>query len=57
MSDESAPMTPVTPDQPPIIAQPIATPLTRTAIFLVVTMNPGAESCVMFARFAPTSAG
>jgi putative iron-dependent peroxidase len=46
MSDESAPMTPVTPDQPPIIAQPIATPLTRTAIFLVVTMNPGAESCM-----------
>jgi porphyrinogen peroxidase len=32
------------PDQPGVVAPPVATPLTRAAIFLVVTLNPGAES-------------
>ncbi|HTQ32840.1 MAG TPA: Dyp-type peroxidase [Stellaceae bacterium] len=34
-------MTPDAPDRPPPASQPIATPLTRAAIFLVVTINPG----------------
>src|SRR5437773_11434415 len=29
------------------ISQPVATPLTRAAIFLVVTVNPGAENRVV----------
>src|SRR5213596_1793811 len=35
-------MTPRASDIPNAIAQPVATPLTRAAIFLVVTINPGA---------------
>ena len=34
-------MTPDAPDRPTPASQPIATPLTRAAIFLVVTINPG----------------
>jgi len=35
-------MTPRASDGPSAISQPVATPLTRAAIFLVVTINPGA---------------
>src|SRR5438128_11545942 len=35
-------MTPRASDRPPALPQPVATPLTRAAIFLVVTINPGA---------------
>ena len=35
-------MTPRASDGPPALPQPVATPLTRAAIFLVVTINPGA---------------
>ncbi len=34
-----------TPGSTPGIAQPVAAPLARTAIFLVVTLNPGPDSC------------
>ena len=34
---------PVTASATPVIAQPVAAPLARTAIFLVVTANPGSE--------------
>src|SRR3989441_8584857 len=35
-------MTPRASARPPALPQPVATPLTRAAIFLVVTINPGA---------------
>jgi porphyrinogen peroxidase len=35
-------MTPRASVVPPVVPQPVATPLTRAAIFLVVTINPGA---------------
>src|SRR5207245_11772498 len=35
-------MTPRASDIPHAVPQPVATPLTRAAIFLVVTINPGA---------------
>jgi porphyrinogen peroxidase len=38
-------MTPDASDRPPPAPQPIATPLTRAAIFLVVTINPGEPAC------------
>ncbi len=36
--------TPEADDNAPIVPQPVAQPLTRAAIFLVVTMNAGAAS-------------
>jgi porphyrinogen peroxidase len=33
------------------LAQPVATPLTRAAIFLVVTIKPGSESCASVRSF------
>ena len=42
---ESDPMSPhERADVAPSIAQPVAAPLTRAAIFLVVTINPGSEN-------------
>jgi putative iron-dependent peroxidase len=38
-------VTPDAPDPPLPTAQPVATPLTRAAIYLVVTVNPGEPSC------------
>jgi putative iron-dependent peroxidase len=38
-------MMPAIPDRPIPAPQPIATPLTRAAIFLVVTINPGEPAC------------
>ena len=38
------------------VAQPVSAPLSRAAIFLVVTMNPGADEPPPYARSAPTSA-
>lgn len=35
------------------IAQPVAAPLTSAAIFLVVTLNPGAEPCATVRSFCP----
>ena len=36
--------TPQAPGGSPVLAQPVATPLTRAAIFLVAALNPGADS-------------
>lgn len=36
-------------------AQPVAAPLTRAAIFMVVTLNPGPAIAPPFARSAETS--
>src|ERR1039458_4286737 len=33
------------------LAQPVAAPLTRAAIFLVVTLKPGSESCTTVRSF------
>jgi len=38
-------MPPAAPDQTSATAQPITTPLTRAAIYLIVTINPGEPSC------------
>src|SRR5271163_4401527 len=38
-------MTPNSSDRPISTPQPIATPLTRAAIFLVVTVHPGEPAC------------
>jgi len=35
----------------PVVAQPVAAPLTRAAIFLAVTLNPGAEACATLRSF------
>ena len=35
------------------LAQPVAAPLTRAAIFLVVTLNPGADACAAIRSFCP----
>jgi porphyrinogen peroxidase len=41
----SAPMSaPETPGRLPPVAQPVSAPLTRAAIFLIVTVNPGSEN-------------
>jgi len=43
--DGANPMsTPQAPGGSPVLAQPVATPLTRAAIFLVAALNPGADS-------------
>jgi putative iron-dependent peroxidase len=39
------------------LAQPVGAPLTRAAIFLVVTLNPGAESCATLRSFCGDLAG
>jgi putative iron-dependent peroxidase len=39
------------------VPQPISAPLTRAAIFLVVTMNPGAENCAAVRSFCADFAG
>ncbi|TMI33779.1 Dyp-type peroxidase [Candidatus Bathyarchaeota archaeon] len=44
-------MTPRASDIPNAIAQPVATPLTRAAIFLVVTINPGAGHRALIRSF------
>ena len=41
----------VTVDDPSPVAQPVAAPLTRAAIFLVVTLNPGVENATMTREF------
>jgi putative iron-dependent peroxidase len=35
------------------LAQPVATPLTRAAIFLVATLNPGTDTCAAIRSFCP----
>jgi putative iron-dependent peroxidase len=35
----------------PVVSQPVAAPLTRAAIFLVVTINPGPENCATVRSF------
>ena len=46
-------MAPTSPPQSGVraVAQVVVTPLTRAAIFLVVTVNPGAESCAAVRSF------
>jgi putative iron-dependent peroxidase len=41
----------VTVDNPAPVPQPVAAPLTRAAIFLVVTLNPGAENATAAREF------
>jgi putative iron-dependent peroxidase len=43
--------TPGTSNDPRAIPQPVVTPLTRSAIFLVVTINPGAENTATIRSF------
>jgi porphyrinogen peroxidase len=48
----SDPMTaPAATSRSPILAQPVSAPLTRAAIFLVVTLNPGPENCAAVRSF------
>src|SRR5579871_1737610 len=35
----------------PVVAQPVSAPLTRAAIFLAVTLNPGSEACATLRSF------
>ena len=48
---------PVTAAATPGIAQPVATPLARAAIFLVVTMNPGADNDATVRSFCADLSG
>src|SRR5271169_5312618 len=41
----------------PALAQPVAAPLTRAAIFLVVTLSPGADSRATLRSFCADLAG
>jgi putative iron-dependent peroxidase len=38
-------------DKSPVLAQPVDAPLSRAAIFLVATLNPGAENCATLRSF------
>jgi porphyrinogen peroxidase len=38
-------------DESPALAQAVAAPLTRAAIFLVVTLKPGSENCALLRSF------
>src|ERR1700733_12891075 len=38
-------------DRLPVLAQPVAAPLTRAAIFLVATLNPGSENRAILRSF------
>ena len=40
-----------------MVAQPVSAPLTRAAIFLVVTINPGADDCAGVRAFCADFAG
>jgi porphyrinogen peroxidase len=40
-----------------VVAQPVSAPLTRAAIFLVVTMNPGEDDCAVVRSFCADFAG
>jgi putative iron-dependent peroxidase len=42
---------PKTADTSPVIAQAVSAPLTRAAIFLVATLNPGADHCATLRSF------
>ena len=42
---------PKTPNELPVLAQAVSAPLTRAAIFLVVTLNPGSDACVTLRSF------
>ena len=35
----------------PAVAQPVSAPLTRAAIFLVATINPGSDHCATLRSF------
>ena len=49
--------TPGTSDDAPAIPQPVVTPLTRAAIFLVVAINPGGENTATIRSFCGDLAG
>ncbi len=49
--------TPETEDKPPALAQAVAAPLTRAAIFLVATLNPGFENRATLRSFCADLAG
>src|SRR5271168_4416171 len=40
-----------------VVAQPVSAPLTRAAIFLVVTINPGEDDCAVVRSFCADFAG
>src|SRR6204780_4474315 len=49
---ESDPMSaPETAGGGPVLSQPVAAPLTRAAIFLVATLNPGVNNCATLRSF------
>jgi putative iron-dependent peroxidase len=49
---ETAPISaPQVADRLPVLAQPVAAPLTRAAIFLVATLNPGSENRAILRSF------
>jgi putative iron-dependent peroxidase len=43
--------TPEAAGRSPVLAQPVDAPLTRAAIFLVATLNPGSENCATLRSF------
>ncbi|MGA8432580.1 MAG: Dyp-type peroxidase [Candidatus Sulfotelmatobacter sp.] len=48
---------PAAADKSPALAQAVAAPLTRAAIFLVATLKPGSESCRLLRSFCGDLAG
>jgi putative iron-dependent peroxidase len=40
-----------TPNKLPVLAQAVSAPLTRAAIFLIVTLNPGSDACATLRSF------
>jgi putative iron-dependent peroxidase len=50
-------MAPDSPSAPRVVAQPVAVPLTRAAIFLVVTINPGDENRASLRSFCGDLSG
>src|ERR1700722_4810588 len=44
-------------DKSPALAQAVAAPLTRAAIFLVLTLKPGSENCTLLRSFCGDLAG
>jgi putative iron-dependent peroxidase len=48
---------PAAAEKSPALAQAVAAPLTRAAIFLVATLKPGSESCRLLRSFCPDLAG
>src|SRR5271170_1250916 len=50
-------MAETTSEPDPVVAQPVSAPLTRAAIFLVVTFNPGEDDCAVVRSFCADFAG